>query len=157
MRPRQASMSCDIIRLLSRWWGGSDVHSASESIPSAPADQDRGRGCAQRQQYWLFLHHRCPKGIVRNSNLPSPEPATNCVLLGRKHASLTGLFLPGRIVQCKGNGVRFATRAHHAGPPPLACSPLPRQPVTLTLTSLKAVVVAAPPFILPLLFLPSLQ
>jgi hypothetical protein len=157
MRPRQASTSRGIVRSSSHRWGGSDVRSVSESIPSAPADRDCGRGCARRRQYRWFSRHRRPKGIVRDSNLPLPEPVTDLVLSRRKRTRSTGLFSPGRIVRCKRDGARSATRAHHAGPLPLACSSLPRQPVTLTSTSLEAVVVAAPPFILPLLFLPSLQ
>ncbi len=51
---------------------------------------------------------------------------------------------------------RSCCRGAYAGPSTLARSSFPRQPVALTSTLLNAVVVAtAPPFILPLLFLPT--
>jgi hypothetical protein len=125
MRPRRASTSRGIVRSSSRRWGGSDVRSVS------PADRDRGRGRARRRRYRSFSRRRRPTGIVRD-------------------------FSPGCIVRCRREGPRSAARANHAGPSPLARSSLPRRPVTSTLTStsLEAVVVAAPPFIRPLLFLP---
>jgi hypothetical protein len=141
-------MSHGIIRSSSRWWGGSDVRSVS------PAGRDCGRGCPRRRRYRSFSRRRCPMGIVRDSNLQSPEPATDLIPSWRKHARLTGLFSPGCIIRCKREGARSAAGAHHAGPSPLARSSLPRRPVTSTTTSFEAVVVAAPPFILPLLFLP---
>ncbi len=97
------------------------------------------------------------EGVHPRFKSPVAKPGSNLALSGRKRAHLTGLFSPGRIVRCKRDSARFATGAHHAGPPPLARSSLPRRPVTLTSTPLKAVVVAAPPFFLPLVFLPSLQ
>jgi hypothetical protein len=50
---------------------------------------------------------------------------------------LMGLFLPGRIVRCKHNSARFATGAHHVGPPLLARSSFQQQPITLMSTLLK--------------------
>jgi hypothetical protein len=116
-----------IIRSSSRWWGGSDMRSILESIPSALANRDRGCGCARRQRYRSFSHPHRPMGIVRNSNLLLQEPATDLVLSGRKRARLTGLFLPGCIVRCKHDGTHSATGAHHAGPSPLARYGLPPQ------------------------------
>ncbi len=77
-----------IVRLLLHWWGGSDVHSILQSNPSAQVDWDWGCGCTKLQWYWSFTRHHPPTGIIRNSNLPLPEPATNLVLLG--HRALQG-------------------------------------------------------------------
>jgi hypothetical protein len=106
--------------------------------------------------YWSFscCHHQT--GIICNSILQSPESATNLVPSWRKCTHSMGLFLPGCIVQCRCDCARSAAGAHFAGPLPLSRSSLLWRPATPMSMLLEAVIVAAPPFILPLGFLPPI-
>ncbi len=96
-----------------------------------------------------------PTGIVHDQISPpnfnkylSPGPLTNLVPLGRECARLMGPFSPGRIVQCKHDRL-CALRCRGARE---AVGSLRVHPSRGDPSGGRQRVVAAPPFLLPLLF-----